>query len=244
LIGPTSDLPIRGTDLLFKNALVKEVAFQRGNVPTIAVFDSVFESCDFSDARLGAGSLGYDGQSKFISCPIYSNANVKCRSSAMFASKPAHSKNTPDRWLCLTAEFIHCTFVGDIEHVVFSGRPWGPMAPRVRRQVNLFIDNDFTRANLTDCSFQRSIDLHRQSLPDGNRYVRVADAARRVNVALQVVANWPNGDLKRRVLAGLNVHARIAREQSELFVRRDELGGDLGQDANDAIHNLMIGALS
>lgn len=102
----------------------------------------VYTACVFDDCRLFINSIG---RATFVNCS-FNNCSIK-------------------GWLALNAEFIQCSFVAELERVVFDARPSLQVVSQLRRSVNRFAENDFTGSSFRDVAFRGGISLRRDLLP-------------------------------------------------------------------------------
>jgi hypothetical protein len=141
---------------------------------------------------------------------------------------------TIEEWFTHCAEFVECTFAGaKITTSRFFGTPFecfGWLQFRHRRERNEFSGNDFSEAELIDTAFNAGIDLDAQRLPNGPEYLRINNAQKRIAQARIRIDAWDEA-ARRRVTSVLNVLEHEAREQRDLFVRKDtfEMAPELGE---------------
>jgi uncharacterized protein YjbI with pentapeptide repeats len=131
-----------------------------------------------------------------------------------------------DDWNALCAEFVECVFEGRIARAKFSGRPWGFARAAIEpiRPSNDFRDNDFSRADLIDCSIFGGIDLTANTWPTGNDYVVIHSAQQKISEAKAKLGRL-SPDLANDAGAWLEIYSRGAFAlQKDLLVRKDELG--------------------
>ncbi|MDR1443023.1 MAG: hypothetical protein LBJ02_11720 [Bifidobacteriaceae bacterium] len=136
----------RFEDCKFDGILVDSLAFGAGSAL------SEYVGCSFDGASLAASS---GDVARFVRCSF---ENVRIRD-----------------WYCWEVEFVDCVFSGVLRNVVFDGQVPEMNRGRAGRDVNEFIGNDFSRADLRGVTFRGGIDLGRQRLPEGGDYTHLSD---------------------------------------------------------------------
>jgi hypothetical protein len=190
---------------------------------------SQFIDCDFRKARFGHALLGLvSAQATFRRCR-FDNADLRnARPGAARFENCNFDHAKIEEWRCFLTEFVGCHFAGRLSGVIFSGRPWGPGADKIQppRRTNEFRQNDFTEADLIDCSFVRGIDISSQLWPTEGPYMRLDRAPQRIRSARAIVSAWADETARKRALLMLTAYSSAGHEeQNELFIRRDDLTG-------------------
>ena len=196
---------------------------------------SRFERCNFDRIRVERGPLGQYPQSLFRDC-TFRGAKFRIGADPGLArfERCSFEGATIEEWFTFCAEFVECSFAGArISTSRFLGTPFecfGWLQLRHRRKRNEFHGNDFSQAELIDTSFGAGIDLDAQRLPTGTEYLRINDAEKRIEEARPRIGAWDEL-AKRGVSSVLNVLEERARDQRDLFVRKDtfELAPELGE---------------
>jgi len=90
-------------------------------------------------------------------------------------------------------------------------------------------DADFSNLVFATFTAERSgIDLDEQKLPSGDEYIRIRDAAKRLERAREAVEEWESADERRLALVEVDVLGRFAEDQDDLFVRRADADLPIG----------------
>jgi uncharacterized protein YjbI with pentapeptide repeats len=180
----------------FRYWTVRDMCFASGPKP------SLYQDCTFDGSRLSVTSVGV---ARFERCSF---RDVDIRG-----------------LLGPAAEYIECVFTGVLRSAVFTGRIVTDIYAGVGRQLNEFRGNDFSGASLRDVSFIGGIDLAQQRLPQGNHYMRIPDAARRLAAARSIVSQWTDANERRAILIMLDaLKVDVDTGQQELFISKDTLG--------------------
>jgi hypothetical protein len=204
--------------------------------------DSQFVDCDFRRARFGDALFGLvSAQTTFRRCR-FDNADLRNAHPGAARFEDCHFDNAKiEGWLCFLNEFVSCHFAGRLSGVIFSGRPWGPGADKIQppRRTNEFRHNDFSAADLIDCSFVRGIDISSQLWPTKAPYMRLDHAPQRIGRAQAIVSGWADDAARKRALLMLAAYSSGGHEeQDELFVRRDDLS-DVPPDLRETVWDLL-----
>jgi uncharacterized protein YjbI with pentapeptide repeats len=160
---------------------------------------SHFVRCGFDDADLKR--LGYVGQSRFELCTF--------RDSHLTELEGGYS------------DWIGCTFTGRLFRVLFRGPKFEGISGRPQGAFNEFVANDFTRADLVDCTFSDGIDIDAQRMPAGPGYIRLDDFPRRLRAVSQIVSTMADSPERRYFERLLDVYDAYST-QPVLFTRRPE----------------------
>lgn len=209
--------------IAFDKSELDSVDLSGQRIESIAATEASFVNCRFDRCVIERGSLGYGSQSTYRNCS-FENSRLRnvLPGNARFENCSFHGARI-DFWQTFLAEFVNCTFSGTLESVTFSGRPWGPGAEESGRNRNEFIGNDFTASEFLDCSFVRGIEIGRQKWPKSDAYVRLSRIAERIALVRAAVLGWKDLAARRDALIMLDVYAKTAEDQDELFARRDDL---------------------
>jgi hypothetical protein len=88
--------------------------------------------------------------------------------------------------------------------------------------------NDFSGAELIDCSVRGGVRLGANQWPSGPEYLSVAQAQQRLKSVRAEVHTWPETPTRERALIWLDFHAEWGYdEQEELILRRVEIAPGL-----------------
>jgi hypothetical protein len=188
--------------------------------------DSRFRGCDFSRVSIEGGVLGDIPFVTYSDC-IFDESDLR-RVGPLYArfERCRFVGARLDSWHAMCAEFVDCVFTGRIVGAFFSGRPVGVAARRVEplRAVNAFDGNDFSRAELIDCTIAGGIALKANVWPTGPDYLIVHDAQKRFADVRKRIDDLPL-PLRIEALARLEAYQSAGFElQDDILVRREELG--------------------
>jgi uncharacterized protein YjbI with pentapeptide repeats len=222
--GTRFDAPIGS--IVFQNAGIDGGDFRGQRFENWLASASTFTGCDFTGTTWGGGVLGDLPVVTFTSCRFErSDLRAVRPQYARFVACSFFDAGIVD-WNAQCAEFIECSFRGEIVRAKFSATPWGVGADRLHgiRNRNEFIGNDFSQADLHDCSFTGGIDLEKNRFPRSG-YAVIRDAQRQLREALaQLSMEAVRADLDQ-VVAMLRAHTYgPAKAQDDLFVRVKDLG--------------------
>jgi hypothetical protein len=158
------------------------------------VRQSTFENCVFRRCTLIFGAVG---NARLMGCRFES-----CRLENMIGT---------------ALELIQCTFQDTtIKGGVFHGKTDDPA---LRRTRNEFRDNDVSGAELDNVDFRGGIDLTRQKLPTGEKYLFVGDTCQALSVVRQLQPSLVDAqELKRcQTLAALLDFCCSTGQTTQLF---------------------------
>ena len=210
----------------FDRAHVTDVDMSGETFDNFVAKASVFERCDFTRCVWGGGALSDLPVAKYIDCDF---AGADLRGVGPRFARFEHCRFVQariDDWDALCAEFVGCTFGGRIVRAKFSGQPWGfaKQAIMPTRRQNDFYDNDFSGADLIDCSIFGGIDLKRNAWPPANDYVVIEDAQPKIARAKKSLDRL-SPQAANHANTVLEIYSRGGfAKQKDLLVRRDELG--------------------
>jgi hypothetical protein len=214
-------------EVSFRKAVIEGVDFRGTRWDDFSAAGSLFVDCDFREARFthaGFGSIS--GQTTFRRCR-FDAADLRNADPAATRFEDCRFDDAHiEEWRCFLTEVVACRFTGRLVKVIFSGRPWGPGADKLRprRTVNDFYENDFRTADLIDCAFVNGIDISRQSMPAGEDYVYIDRAPQRIARAKRLISEWPDASARKQALVLLQVYSTSGyEEQAQVFARRDDL---------------------
>jgi len=215
----------RGT-AVFEGAQCLRVDFSGEVSDNYIASGSTFSDCKFSTCRWGGGALGDVPPVTYLGCD-FSRADLRSvgpRFARFQRCKFVEARI--DNWDAMCAEFVDCEFVGRIRGAKFSGRPRGFSSTKIEslRQTNEFRGNDFTRAELVDCSIFGGIDLDANLWPTSPDYVIIRSRQTRIESAKRRLDELPSDSERAQAAAVFEVYSRGAFAlQPDLLVRRSEL---------------------
>ncbi|MGH7685411.1 MAG: pentapeptide repeat-containing protein [Candidatus Dormibacteria bacterium] len=191
-----------------------------------AATDSVLESCNFARCTIAGGVLSAIPVVTYRGCN-FEGADLRgCAPNFARFERCRFVDIRLDDWHAVNAEFVDCTFSGRLLRVSFSGTPLGFGGERIRRirSTNEFRGNDFSDAQLIDCSVEGGIDLDANRWPQSDDYVVIRSAHERIAGARAQVGQKPES-ARRQIVAWLDVYSLGGYAlQKDILVRRDELG--------------------
>jgi hypothetical protein len=225
--GPIHDERIQvgpRTQLIFRNATCVRVDFSQSTIPNFGAFGSTFQDCDFTDCVIESGLMGHLPPVTYRDCD-FSGADLR-GVGGLFArfERCRFIDARLDSWRTEDSEFVDCIFAGRIRSVVFWGRP-GRHAyePLLKiRTTNEFRGNDFTAAELVDCSFCRGIDLDANRWPQGPEYVILREAAAKLGDAMTRISTVPE-EQRAKARRWLEILVEESAGQRDLLLRFDDL---------------------
>jgi hypothetical protein len=239
-------LPPENHRVLFRKADITTVDFADTQWRGFQQIGSTFTDCDFSGARFVFAELGtMPTETVFRGCR-FDRADLRNAHLGHARFERCDFRNARIvGWSSDIAEFVGCRFEGRLEECNFRGRPWGPLGDglRPRRERNEFRDNDFSAADLRDCSFLGGIDIAAQRWPTGSEYVRLTSFPQRLAAAGTAVAAWPAGPDRTGAEVMLAVYSHPDQlEQQEAFLRRDDIRIGISPEVRDSVWALLEGA--
>jgi hypothetical protein len=141
-------------------------------------------------------------------------------------------------WFCWAVEMVDCVFSGVLRKVIFDGRVPERFREWVGRDVNEYVGNDFSRADLRSVSFRGGVDLRRQCLPEGPEYTYLPDARAGLIRARRVVEGWVDPEAQREALILLRIlDDEVAAGQEQMLLRASDFG-----KKSLAVHEALFGA--
>jgi hypothetical protein len=144
---------------------------------------ATFTGCSFAGTVWGGGVFGDVPQVEYRDCD-FTRADLHAAGPrfARFTGCRFSDADLTD-WYAMCAEFVDCTFTGTLTGVKFSAEPWGVARNTARklRKRNAFTGNDFTGAQLVDCTVAGGIDVDANRWPADHLIIR--DAQRRIQAA-------------------------------------------------------------
>jgi uncharacterized protein YjbI with pentapeptide repeats len=216
----------RGT-VVFEKAFARNLDFRKAVIDNYGASDSTFEACDFSGAKFAGGVLGHIPLVTYRGCH-FSGADLR-RVSPLFGKFEGcdFDQARLDDWDARCAEFVGCHFTGRLLRVKFSAQPDDLCLEKLGayRSTNLFTDNDFRNAELSDCTFGGGIRIGDNQWPPGDDYLVLDRLPERVGRARAEVEKWSPGPERDRGLARLEIYSTGPyKAQRDLVARRSELG--------------------
>ena len=221
--GGRLELPAAGVTL--RGSRLEDVDLSGQRVAVLSCAGSEFDRCDLSGLRAGGGSMSTGPvRTTWRGCTFRRSDLRKVRPGTARFESCIFEEARLEGWLCLSADFVACTFAGLLRDVTFSGHPVPSVLDnRPAPQWNEFRDNDFSAAELELVAFVRGVDLSAQTLPEGPQYVRVPEAPATVATAIAAVEEWPEAAERDAALQMLrSFSSRGYEEQQEIFTRRDQ----------------------
>jgi hypothetical protein len=182
------------------------------------------EGCSFEGARIDSCSFGGGTTtSEYVNCN-FSESRLRMMSGgfARFVDC-SFEKADIENWLCFAVEVVNCTFSGRLRGVVFNGTVPTKDRDLLRRTVNEFDGNDFSRAAFDNVAFGTGIDLRLQRLPEGDQYVFLPDAMAQLRRARIAYNAWTDQEQKSAARGFLMAtESDVAAGQEQLLIRVDD----------------------
>ena len=220
--------------LSFGPVAVTGVDFSASRIAHFISSGTLFERCDFTNARFESGFFGIGLTPSVYRACTFRKADLRRMDLGLSRFERCEFERTRIHdWAGDAAEFVGCRFATRISRSRFAGRPWGgAWAERLAgtRSRNEFEGNDFSESELVDVSFVYGIPIARQKWPaDAERYVRLDRYQERVRRAHAVISAWPDDEVRSEALLLLKVYSRNGfDEQEELFADRTAIGDSPG----------------
>lgn len=184
----------------------------------------LFEQCRFDDVVIESASFGAGRTvSEYVGCS-FDGAKLRMVPGGYARFVDCTFEGAAiEGWFCFAVELVSCSFSGRLKKVVFNGTVPDEDRADVKRSVNQFEANDFSRAKLTDVSFRTGVDLTKQQLPAGDEYTYLDNAAIAVSRARVALNAWDDLEAKKRARGVLAVMEEdVAAGQRQLFIRVDD----------------------
>lgn len=222
----TSVVPLAGT-AYFNRVTLGEVDFRKASFESVAPSGCILERCDFRDTvfdRRLLPLLQSRPRNVFRDCR-FEGADLRGATPGQSRfERCSFARARLDEWSVTTAEFVDCTFGGELVGVTFHGKPWGREAERLdpSRSVNEFRGNDFRRTELVGCAFIRGIALGQQQWPASDRYVRLDHFHHRLARGRTEILRWKDRESRGQALDLVQALSLCYREQGEVIARRVE----------------------
>jgi hypothetical protein len=143
-------------------------------------------------------------------------------------------------WRVDHVDLVGSIFTGSIRSAMFDARVPVDDDRRLGGLTrNAILDNDFSAAELLNCSFRGGIDMRRNSLPRGAEYFLVPNALDRLARADRIVSTWESA-MQRDAQILLNVWSEdAATGQETLLLRRADYYGAFPGETVDQVFSLL-----
>ena len=236
--------------VVMDQAHFERVDFSGQKFDPLAVGSASFVECDFGNAKLVHASLGSivpgDAQSFYRDCR-FDGANMRALphiGNARFQRCSFRGAKI-EGWRADKAEFVDCVFSGRMYDCRFAGRPWDDDMGVTRRSRNEFRGNDFREAQLEAVMFVYGIDLRAQTMPEGERYLRLDRPSERIDLVRRQVALWSDDSAREYALSILRDYSdQGCAEQAELWVDRNLFSGGRWPGVGDRVWDMMESSLA
>ncbi len=203
-------------------ATLSAVDFRKARFDRFELAGCKFDRCDFRGMRLGrrfAPLFAALPRSVFHGC-YFDGADLR----RFHFGQSRFERCTFDDALlarCVVddAEFLECRFAGQLDGVVFRGRPTAPRPLDPPRERNEFRGNDFRDAELGVVAFVAGIDMDAQRWPADEMHIRVDRFHRRLAKARAEILMWYPRD-RTPALAMIAELATRWRDQEVVVARR------------------------
>lgn len=197
----------------FDRVVIGDASFGAG------IRDSLYADCSFDGARLRM----VGGFARFERCTFRDVTIVD--------------------WQGQRTELVDCVFTGRITRGIFFGRIPDSLVARRGRRRNEVRGNDFSGAELIDCSFRGGIDLEEQRLPSGPDYVFVRDLGAALKTAERHVVQEPDEEHRRlmRILLSI-LEISAAEGQRQAILREKDYRGPMRAAFHDLLGLMTAGS--
>lgn len=139
-------------------------------------------------------------------------------------------------WQGQRTELVDCVFTGRIIRGIFFGRIPDSLVVRGGRKRNEVRGNDFSGAELIDCSFRGGIDLEEQRMPSGPDYVYVPDLQAALATATRHAVREPDEERRRLMLVLLGIlETSVAEGQRQAILRERDYRGPMRAAFHDMV---------
>lgn len=147
---------------------------------------AVFEDCNFSRVRCRNTDLGSGMVPTVYRRCCFDNANLTFLPGGAVKFEDCSFVGARlSKWSASSGSVTGCRFSGKLYQCIF----WGPR--REGGGLDPFERNDFSGAEMKDCSFRAGIDLTQQMLPSGPEFFYAADGRGAIAAARGRVARDP-----------------------------------------------------
>lgn len=182
----------------FDNMTITDMGFGHGRAR------SYYRNCTFDGSVLVAG--GADN-ARLESCSF---RNVKMSG-----------------WECREFDLVDCVFSGILRRCLFDGRVSNVFGKLVEgREGNEIVGNDFSQASLHGVYFSGGIDLTKQRLPGGPKYLYLPDAVAAIREARSFIVTLPEDEIQTGQIF-LKMFERLAEtgQRQQFFRTSDSVRG-------------------
>lgn len=243
----TTAAPGQGA-IFFDRVTLREVDFRKASFESLAPSGCVFEGCDFRETVFDHRLLPLftsRPRSVFRDCRFDGADLRRAAPHQSRFERCSFARSRLDEWSALTAEFIDCTFAGDVVGVTFHGKPWGREAEWLDppRTVNEFRGNDFSAAELVECAFVRGIALQLQRWPVGESYVRLDRFHQRLTRGRAEILRWKDLEARGQALDLVQAASFLYREQNDVIARRVEGRSPIPAEVQRRVWEVLAGVL-
>jgi len=216
----------RDASVVISRASFTDVEIHRRAFDQFIVIGASFAGCRFRSTTFRNGSFGElrqgTPQSRYVDC-TFEDVRIQ-RGMWPDNARFEHCRFLDSMitgWRASHAEFIDCTFTGQLRDCWFMGTTARAMYPQ--REQNEFKGNDFSGADIVASQFDYGIDVMAQEWPSGPRYVILDQLHARVAAARAAISRWPDDEDREYALLNLNVLSDegMANQDAQI-VRRDE----------------------
>ena len=203
LVDKFSAVNCRFVDCSFEDANFAQASFGAG------LEESVYTDCSFAGATITATA---PGNARFERCEF-----TDVRINEFFG---------------LEAQFVDCTFSGDLRKCVFQGKILEADREWLDCEFNNFHGNDFSQARFTDVGFRGGIDLSKQQLPLNSNYILIADAEAFLRELRGAYLEERDLKLREKVFSIIRIlQYDVDEGQTQLFISSDNFPKSLRQIA-------------
>jgi len=192
---------------------------------TFTVVGSRFNGCRFDKLKANNVTLGAGQEVSVYTDCAFSGLKARHMAGGFVRFERCAFTGVDIRdWRCFTVEMIDCTFTGRLRGGFFNGTVPAEYRQLLGRDRNEFHSNDFSQAVFGDVDFRTGIDLTRQRLPTGEKYLYLPDAPAAIAAARSAIAEWADEELAQQASFFLSMLDRDVRGgQQQLFVSETRL---------------------
>lgn len=159
---------------------------------------SQFLRCSFRDIHIGDAGWGAGRkQSRYTEC-CFDGAKFRSIAPGNARFEGCSFRNVRIlEFFGVSVEFVDCVFSGHVGKGYLNGTRDHRRFSLFERKTNKIVGNDFSECDLRDFAFRTGIDLNKQKLPSGSRYLYLDDVSAALERATPIIASWNDSETRR-----------------------------------------------
>ena len=213
--------------------------FSNQRINKLSVVNCKFVDCSFENIVFDQANFGAGGQeSIYIDCS-FAGAKITATAPGNVLFERCNFADVRiDEFIGLSAQFVDCTFSGNLGKCVFQGRIPEADQASVGRAFNEFYGNDFSQAKFKDVGFRGGIDLTKQKLPLNSDYVFIPDAEEFLRDVRESYLAEKDLKLREKVFSVIRIlQFDVDEGQTQLYESSHNFPKSLRQTANTILNN-------